>query len=179
MPAVLWWRVFPGDPAELRLLRRWIAGLFPPSPVRDDVIEVVCELAGNAICHTRSGQGGKFGVQVEHTPGVVRVTVADGGSEESEPRIVADPLGEHGRGLRIVHALAAQVTVTGGKQGRRVRADVPWMERPGSSLTTTARLSPYPRSWRTGKPVLPGLPNHSVTTQGVLVGSIATTAIGD
>ena len=96
-------------------------------PVRDDVVEVVCELAGNAICHTRRGQGGKFEVRVERTPGVVSVTVADGGSG-SEPRLVADPLAEHGRGLRIVHALSAQVTVTGGKQGRLVRADVPWTE---------------------------------------------------
>ena len=122
------WRIFPGDPAELRVLRRWIENLFPPCPVRDDLIEVVCELAGNAICHTRSGQGGKFGVRVERTPGVVSVTVADGGAE-SEPRLVADPSAEHGRGLRIVHALSTQVTVTGGKQGRLVRADVPWLER--------------------------------------------------
>jgi anti-sigma regulatory factor (Ser/Thr protein kinase) len=121
------WRVFSGDPSQLRVLRRWVEDLFPPCPVRDDVIEVVCELAGNAICHTRSGQGGKFEVRVERTPGVVSVTVADGGSG-SEPRLVADPLAEHGRGLRIVHALSARVTVTGGKQGRLVRADVPWRE---------------------------------------------------
>ena len=121
------WRVFPGDPAELRVLRRWIEDLFPPCPVRDDVIEVACELAGNAICHTRSGRGGKFGVRVEGTPGMVSVMVADDGGE-SEPRLVADPLAEHGRGLRIVHALSARVTVTGGRQGRLVRADLPWMD---------------------------------------------------
>jgi anti-sigma regulatory factor (Ser/Thr protein kinase) len=121
------WRVFPGDAAQLRSLRRWIEDQFPPCPVRDNVIEVACELAGNAICHTRSGQGGKFEVRVERTPGVVSVTVADDGSE-SEPRLVADPWAEHGRGLRIVHALSAQVTVTGGKQGRLVRADVPWLD---------------------------------------------------
>jgi serine/threonine-protein kinase RsbW len=119
------WRVFPGDPAELRVLRRWIEDMFPPCLVRDDVIEVACELAGNAICHTRSGRDGKFRVQVECKPGLVSVTVIDSGSE-SEPRLVADPSAEHGRGLRIVHALSARVAVTGGKQGRLVRADVPW-----------------------------------------------------
>jgi serine/threonine-protein kinase RsbW len=122
------WRAFPGDPAELRTLRRWIEDLLLPGPTRDDVIEVACELAGNAICHTRSGQGGKFEVRVERTPGLVSVTVADNGGG-CEPRLVADPLGEHGRGLRIVHALSAQVTVTGGKQGRQVRADVPAAEK--------------------------------------------------
>lgn len=120
-----WWRVFPGDPAQLRVLRRWIEDLLPPCSDRDDVIEVACELAGNTICHTRSGQGGKFGVRVEQVPGAVSVTVADGGSS-SEPRLVADPLAEHGRGLRIVHALSARLTVTGGEPGRSVRADVPW-----------------------------------------------------
>lgn len=125
MPATRWWRVFPGAAAQLRMLGRWIEDLLPPFPARDDVIEVACELAGNAICHTRSRQGGEFGVRVEQGPGVVSVTVADGGGE-SEPRLVADPLAEHGRGLRIVHALSARVTVMGGASGRLVRADMPW-----------------------------------------------------
>jgi anti-sigma regulatory factor (Ser/Thr protein kinase) len=120
-------RVFPGGPDQLGVLRRWIEDLFPPSLVRDDLIEVACELAGNAICHTRSGDGGKFEVRVECMPGVLSVTVADDGGE-SEPQLVVDPLAEHGRGLRIVHALSARVTVTGGKQGRLVRADLPWMD---------------------------------------------------
>lgn len=120
-----WWRAFPGEPACLRVLRRWVEDLLLPCPERDDVIEVACELAGNAICHTRSGQGGKFGVRIEQNPGLITVTVADRGSP-SGPRLVEDPLAEHGRGLRIVYALSARVTVTGGEAGRLVRAEVPW-----------------------------------------------------
>lgn len=119
------WRAFPGDASQLRTMRRWIEDLLPPCPARDDVIEVAGELAGNAICHTLSGHGGEFGVRIEQMPDMVRVTVADRGGE-SGPRLVTDPMGEHGRGLRIVSALSVRVVVTGGKSGRLVEADVPW-----------------------------------------------------
>lgn len=120
-----WWRIFPGEAVQLAVLRRWAEDLLPACPARDDVIEVACELAANAICHTRSGDGGQLGVRIEQRPGLVSVTVADSGGD-TEPRLVEDPLAEHGRGLRIVHALSARVSMAGGENGRIVQADVPW-----------------------------------------------------
>jgi serine/threonine-protein kinase RsbW len=120
-----WRRVFPGERAQMKALRRWIEGLLPTCPARDDLIEVASELAANAVCHTLSGDGGQFGVRITRGPRQVTVAVADGGGA-TQPRLVEDPLAEHGRGLRIVHALSARVTVTGGVRGRLVEAAVPW-----------------------------------------------------
>lgn len=122
---VRWWRVFPGEARQLEVLRRWIEDLLPPSPARDDVTVVACELAANAVCHTLSGDSGQFGVRITLETELVSVAVADGGGT-TEPRLVEDPLAEHGRGLRIVHALATDVTVTGGVRGRIVQASL-WL----------------------------------------------------
>lgn len=54
--------------------------------------------------------------------------------------VVADPLAEHGRGLRIVHALSARVSVSGGESGRLVRADVPWTGNGGAEPSAAEGL---------------------------------------
>lgn len=120
-----WWRVFPGDPKQVAEMRRWIEGVLPSCPARDDVTEVASELAANAICHTLSGDDGEFGVRITREPRLAVIAVADGGGATG-PRLVDDPLAERGRGLRIVYALAARVTVRGGANGRIVEASVPW-----------------------------------------------------
>lgn len=132
-----WWRVFHGEAGQLKVLRRWIEDLLPPCLARDDVTAVACELAANAVCHTLSGDGGQFGVRITLEAGLVTVAVADGGGT-TEPQLVEDVLAEHGRGLRIVHALAADVTVTGGIRGRIVHASVPWSIDKGGVATGAA-----------------------------------------
>lgn len=140
-PAIThWWRVFPGDASQLRVMRRWLEDLLPACPARDDVIDVADELAGNAIRHTRSGCGGEFGIRLEPMPGLIRVTVADRGGATG-PHLVSDPLGENGRGLRIVQALSAQVDVSGGTSGRLVRADVPWAEATTPEMSSAEGLA--------------------------------------
>jgi hypothetical protein len=47
-----WRRDFPGNEAELRPLREWLAGLLPDVPARDDAIMVAVELTTNAVKHT-------------------------------------------------------------------------------------------------------------------------------
>jgi anti-sigma regulatory factor (Ser/Thr protein kinase) len=130
-------RVFPGERAQVEVLRRWIEKLLPACPERDDLIEVACELAANAVCHTLSGNGGQFAVRI--TPGHRQVTVAvsDGGAA-TQPRLVEDPLAEHGRGLRIVHALSAWVNVKGGATGRLVEAALPWPTIANRAAATSA-----------------------------------------
>jgi hypothetical protein len=64
-------RVFPGEDCQLRVLREWLRGLLPACMVRDDVIAVASELRANAICHTASGRGGQFSVEVTRTDSVV------------------------------------------------------------------------------------------------------------
>lgn len=119
-------RVLPGQPDQLQVLRHWLADLLPPCDARDMVIAVASELGANAVCHTASRlPGGTFSVEVEWSTAAVTVVVGDGGGP-SAPRIIDDPVGEHGRGLQMVYGLSDAVAVSGGEQGRYVRADVPW-----------------------------------------------------
>jgi serine/threonine-protein kinase RsbW len=124
MPETSWRREFPGDPRQLAVMRRWLASLLPACPARDDLAVVATELGSNAILHTAS-QGGQFAVEVTRYQGAVRVAVTDVGAADG-PRIIDDPLGEHGRGLRAVRGLSARTGVSGGPAGRRVWADIAW-----------------------------------------------------
>jgi hypothetical protein len=154
-----WRRVFPGQEAELRRVRYWLAELLPSGPTREDVVTVAIELAANAVRHTASGGNGFFAVELtwQMRPVTVRVAVADGGARTS-PHLVPgpDPLGpgplgieppsigalssgslsvdqlgsaqlsEHGRGLRVVRALAERTGVCGDHRGRLVWAEIRW-----------------------------------------------------
>jgi anti-sigma regulatory factor (Ser/Thr protein kinase) len=122
-----WRRVFPGEDRQLRVMREWLRGLLPAGTARDDVIAVASELGANAVCHTRSGRGGQFSVEVARTGSVVSIVVGDSGGP-AEPRVIDDPERENGRGLRLVRSLSLTVGVTGDERGRFVRADVPWAE---------------------------------------------------
>jgi anti-sigma regulatory factor (Ser/Thr protein kinase) len=158
-PVQRWRRVFPGQEAELRRVRYWLAELLPSGPTREDVVTVAIELAANAVRHTASGGNGFFAVELtwQMRPVTVRVAVADGGARTS-PHLMpgTDPLGpgplgiespsigalspgslsvdqlgsdqlsEHGRGLRVVRALAERTGVWGDHRGRLVWAQIRW-----------------------------------------------------
>jgi hypothetical protein len=128
---VRWRRTFRGEKHELQRLRRWLTGLLPDRPARDDLLSVAVELATNAIQHTGSGQGGWFTVEVAGAGPVVRVAVADGGAADG-PCLTDDPLGDCGRGLVIVHALSLVTGVCGDQRGRTVWAEVPWPPAPAA-----------------------------------------------
>jgi anti-sigma regulatory factor (Ser/Thr protein kinase) len=120
-----WHRAFPGEPCQLGIMRRWLASLLPAGPARDDLVLVATELASNAICHTASGRGGWFAVEVTVCQSVVRVGVTDGGGP-ARPRPVQAPAAERGRGLLLVRALALRTGVAVTGAGRLVWADVRW-----------------------------------------------------
>jgi predicted CxxxxCH...CXXCH cytochrome family protein len=120
-----WWRTFPGEDRQLRVMREWLRSLLPACMARDDVIAVASELCANAVCHTASGQGAQFSVEVAWTGSVIEIVVGDSGGP-AEPRVIDDPESENGRGLQLVRSLSLTVGVTGGERGRFVRAEVPW-----------------------------------------------------
>jgi len=122
-----WRRAFPGRDDQVREVRRWLAGLLSGVPERDDVVVVAVELVTNAIRHTASGRGGLVMVEVTWCGPVVRVAVADDGAAEG-PRLAAGPggLGEGGRGLHLVRALAGSTGVCGDRRGRLDWADIAW-----------------------------------------------------
>jgi serine/threonine-protein kinase RsbW len=120
-----WRKVFRGEERQLGAMRRWLASLLPAVPARDDVILVATELASNAICHTASGRGGWFTVEITWWRSVVRVGVTDCGGP-ARPQVAGDPAGERGRGLLLVTGLSLRTGACGDQQGRLVWADVRW-----------------------------------------------------
>ena len=128
-------RLFRGQEGELRQLRRWLTGLLPDTPARDDLISVAVELGTNAIQHTASGNGGWFTVEVTRLGPVIRVAVTDEGAP-GVPCVSEDPLSDSlsyndsasykdsGRGLVIVRALSVTSGVCGNARGRTVWAEI-------------------------------------------------------
>jgi anti-sigma regulatory factor (Ser/Thr protein kinase) len=126
-----------GEERQLAVLRRWICGLLPVCPARDDVVMVANELASNAIRHTTSGQGGWFAVEITWYGNLIRVAVADCGGP-NEPVVIEDPSGESGRGLFLVRQLSAGMGMSGNQSGRLLWADVTWAAPspcPGTALS--------------------------------------------
>ncbi len=148
---VLRWRqVFKGEESQLGVLRRWLATLLPECPARDDVISVATELGSNALRHTASGRGGRFGVEITWDRSAVRVAVADAGGP-AEPRVIEDPAAEDGRGLLLVRGLSVRTGVVGDHRGRLIWADIPWV---GAPEVGAASPDPYEASIRDGEAVL-------------------------
>jgi hypothetical protein len=103
------------------------------------------------VRHTVSGQDGWFTVEITWHASVVRVTVADGGAPDG-PRVIDDPVGEHGRGMLAVRGLSVRSGVCGDDRGRLVWADVPW----GAAGTAGLAVSQdqYEAAIRDGQAVL-------------------------
>jgi anti-sigma regulatory factor (Ser/Thr protein kinase) len=139
-----WRRAFPGDDAQISVLRRWLECLLPPCSSRDDLMSVAVELGTNALRHTASGRGGQFLAEITWWTQMTRVAIYDDGSPDS-PRLTEDLLSEDGRGLLMVNALSVRMGVEGNAQGRAVWADIPWtgqdmpvqLEILGAALTRT------------------------------------------
>ena len=145
-PFPRWRRVFPGRDDQVREVRRWLAGLLPGVPERDDVVVVAVELVTNAIRHTASGRGGPVMVEVTWCGPVLRVGVADGGAADG-PRLTAGTgeLAECGRGLHLVRALADSTGLSGDHRGRLVWADIAWS---GARPVAPPLPAPPPRAGR-------------------------------
>jgi anti-sigma regulatory factor (Ser/Thr protein kinase) len=117
---------YPGRVDQVCRLRRELAGLLDGYPEADDVVLCASELAANAVQHSRSGApGGSFTLSVEVSRGEhVRIAVEDAGG----PWLPGTRL-DHGRGLGIVAALAADWGVVAGPLGRQIWAQFGWPSR--------------------------------------------------
>ena len=103
-------QVFPARPEQVGAARRFVAGFLAGTPVADDAILCVSELAGNCVSHSVSGYlGGTFTVRVEvHDGDYVWLEVTDQGGPWR-------PCAPDGRvhGLEIVRRLASESGVAG------------------------------------------------------------------
>lgn len=118
---------FPGLPAIVPSVRRFVRGILASSPRADDMELITAELASNAIRHTPSGtSGGEFTLTMRTEPGWARVEVFDAGTGEwNGPREASDD-DEYGRGLAIVVALADKLGHDVRPDGQTVWAEVLW-----------------------------------------------------
>ncbi|WP_329424576.1 ATP-binding protein [Streptosporangium sp. NBC_01495] len=126
-----WRRTFPGRPSQVPEARRFVRFLLADSPFGRDAEQVVAELAANAVRHTASGRPyGTFVVEVVRKPETTRVTVYDSG-QGAVPAVTHPALlGEGGRGLPLVIALASRV----GCQGSRSHGHAVWAQFTGERL---------------------------------------------
>jgi anti-sigma regulatory factor (Ser/Thr protein kinase) len=117
----------PGTPVAAGCARTFITKTLRDYP--DDVVwaagQCVSELVTNSLLHSRSRNGGRIGLMVEHDGDLIRVSVSDDGAAKLPhmPDEVAAWDAEDGRGLRIVDAVAARWKVE-----RRRGATIVWFE---------------------------------------------------
>lgn len=111
----------PGAPASVREARAFVRETLCGHASAEAAAVCVSELVTNAITHTRSGgPGGKVTVAVQPGPDGADICVWDAGGL-SGPTVSEPPDGaEHGRGLRIVDALAAEWGTRAAAGGRVV-----------------------------------------------------------
>jgi anti-sigma regulatory factor (Ser/Thr protein kinase) len=115
---------FPGESAQVRAARRFIAGVLGmDGPAVDDIILVTSELVSNAVLHSNSRLGGKVSIRAEVRPHeYVRVEVED----EGGPWAPLEPGGRRMHGLGIVSTLA----LTWGRDGSPETGWVVWARMP-------------------------------------------------
>jgi anti-sigma regulatory factor (Ser/Thr protein kinase) len=138
-PFIAWWtRQFRGGADQVAEVRHWLEDLLPDCAARADVLLLASELCTNAIVHSRSGEaGGQFSVDIDWAPARARVVVGDQGSAKAPAAPQsgdAAPLGESGRGLLLVDALADDWGTASRPHRRWVWADVDWQARGGPLL---------------------------------------------
>jgi anti-sigma regulatory factor (Ser/Thr protein kinase) len=99
---------YPGTPASVPEVRRFVRDFISGSPRADDLELIGAELATNAIRHTPSGKGdGTFTVTISRRLRHARLEVHDLGKAPWTPvPRDSDGLAEHGHGLEVVAALA-------------------------------------------------------------------------
>lgn len=113
-------RVFPARPEQVREARKFLSDVLARSPVADDAVLCISELASNSILHSNSSKvGGTFTVRAAVSEGhYVHVEVEDNGGPWQEP--AHDDGRPHG--LDIVRALAGDY----GRDGDALTGWVVW-----------------------------------------------------
>jgi serine/threonine-protein kinase RsbW len=95
----------PAVPSMVRVARYAASVLLDGAPRTQDALQVVSELATNAILHSRSRDGGTFDVRIQQDEDSIRIEVGDSGPAPSPVR-EDDGFEAYNRGLLVVDGLA-------------------------------------------------------------------------
>jgi anti-sigma regulatory factor (Ser/Thr protein kinase) len=117
----------PGASRSVRHLRQFAGDLLGADhPRLDDIQLCLTEKFGNAIRHSRSGEGGWVTITLAAGSGVVRTEVTDdGGQGRPDMTRALDPLTENGRGLMLLAALSERWGYDEDAGGTTVWAEFP------------------------------------------------------
>jgi len=111
-------RTFSAVPSQVAAARQFLAELLDVSPLTDDAVLCLSEIATNAVRHSASRRpDGTFAVRATASADGVRVEVADAGGPWPAD---AEPGGQPGHGLAIVAALATSWGISGDERTRTV-----------------------------------------------------------
>ncbi|GAA3448060.1 ATP-binding protein [Planomonospora venezuelensis] len=123
-------RRFAGLPEQVRHARSFVALAVGECATTESAVLLTSELAGNAVRHTESGNGGSFEVSVYCAASFLRVEVTDEGTLLGAPRVRLIDLDAEqlpgGRGLAIVELCAARWGQSGDASGRIVWFELPY-----------------------------------------------------
>jgi len=125
-----WTQTYPGLPSMVPAIRAYVRGLLNGAPVSRDAELIASELAGNSIRHTRSGNGGQITVTLTTRPGWARIAVCDAGAGDWTRPTPTEALGDYGRGLILVDALADKFGHELNEGGQTVWAELTWSVEP-------------------------------------------------
>lgn len=117
----------PAKPEYLALTRLALAGLARLRPFPDELLSdlklAITEATSNSVRHAYAGEGGRVQVLYELRPDSLAIEVSDDGSgfEPQERRAEDRELTEGGLGIAIIRAIADELEIGGGEQGRGSR----------------------------------------------------------
>lgn len=122
-----WTQTYPGLPSMVPAIRAFVRGFLADTPRADDAETIVAELAANSLQHTPSGApGGTVTVTVRRQPGMAHIAVSDGGTGGWIRQPAGEAVGDYGRGLILVDAVADKVGHTVDLDGQTMWAELTW-----------------------------------------------------
>ena len=116
--------IFPARPSMVRVARYAARVILGEGPRIREALQIISELATNAILHSASRDGGTFELGITVTDGLVRIEVADAGSASTPGR--TEDTNDYGRGLLIVEQLADKWGTDSHENGDTWWAELSW-----------------------------------------------------